>query len=205
VLLLACAVRAQAAANLEERIFLAISAVLIVSITIYEVRWVLWPREPGDVELLLEGFRDFGYLFSDGHVNLPFVTSVVALASLTGVFVIALVRPRELAKVSRAIAFGFAVFAVAALVAAFSVEQIFSPYSHYHARYFPVLISLVLGTTAIWLYAWSPQEKALMRPEILLILVFLCIAQAAADVAATWRYGKFVTELQMRLSKSSGL
>ena len=205
VLLLACTVRAQLAVGLEERIFLAVSAALIASITIYQASWVLWPRVPGDRDLFLSGLRHLEFLRYDGHVNLPFATGVMAFAALTGVFVMALVRPRGLARASRAIAFGFAIYALAAVAAAFLVEQSLSPYSHYHARYFPVLISLVLGTTAVWLYAWVPAERAWMQPEILSVLIFLCVAQAAADVAATLRWGEFVTDLQSRLSTSSGL
>jgi hypothetical protein len=204
VLLLACVLRGRLAEGSGEQIFLAVSAALIVLVTIYQASWVIWPRVPGDRELFLSGIRGFDYLRYDGHVNLPLVVGVVAFAALTSIFVMALGRPQWLA-LSWAIVFGFAVFALAAVFAAFLVEQSFSPYSHYHARYFPVLVTLVLGTTAVLLHARAPSERVWMRPAILLTLTFLSIAQTAADVAATWHWREYVTDLQTRLSTSSGL
>lgn len=207
VLLLVCVLRWRLAEGLGERVFLAVSAALIISITIYQVRWAIWPNVPEDRELFLSGLQHFDFLSYNGHVNLPFVTGVVAFAALTAVFVVApaAARSQRLARTSRAIAFGFAVYTLAAIAVAFLVEQSFAPYSHYHARYFPVLITLILGTVAVWLHAWVPPERIRMRPEILLILIFLCVAQAAADVAATWRWREYITDLQTRLSTSSGL
>ena len=91
---------------------------------------------------------------------------------------------------------GHRFYALAAIVAAFLFEQSFSPYSHYHARYFPVLITLVLGTVVVLRDAWAPQEQIWMRPQFLAILIFLSVAQMAADGAATWRWGEYIMDLQ---------
>jgi hypothetical protein len=205
VLLVVLAWRAQTAKDLRERIFLALSAVLIAAATIYQVAWVIWPRVPADRELFVNGLRHLEFLQYDGHVNLPFVTGVAAFAALTGVFVLALARSQQQVRASRAIAFGFAVLALAAAAAAFLVERGFSPYSHYHARYFPILISLVFGTAMVWVYARALPERYWMQPAIISTLVFLCAAQAAADIAATRRWREYITDLQTRLSTSSGL
>jgi hypothetical protein len=66
-------------------------------------------------------------------------------------------------------------------------------------------MTLVLGTTAVWGHALAPLERIRVPPAILLILIFLCVAQAAADVAATWRWREYITDVQTRLSTSSGL
>ena len=106
----------------------------------------------------------------------------------------------------RVIALCFGAFALAAIVIAFTVEQSFAPYSHYHARYFPVLITLVLGTLAVVLHEWVPARRTLLQqPAVLSVVICLCAAQAASDVASTWRWREYVTDLQNRLSTSRGL
>jgi hypothetical protein len=205
ILLLVCIFRWRLAKDLQERIFLAVSVALIVSITIYQAGWVISPRVPTDRELFLSGLQHFGFLLHDGHVNLPFITGVFAFAALTAVFIMASAHSRRLAIASRAIVFGFAVYVLLAVAAAFLAEQSFSPYSHYHARYFPVLISLILGTVAVWLHAWGPPERIWMQPETLSILILLCVAQTAADTAATVRWREYISDLQSRLTTSSGL
>jgi hypothetical protein len=103
LLLLVCVLRWRLAKDLGERVFLAISAALIVSITIYQVRWVIWPNVPEDVELFRSGLQHFYFLRYNDHVNLPFVTGVIAFSALTGVFVVVIVGSRGLAHISWAI------------------------------------------------------------------------------------------------------
>jgi hypothetical protein len=205
LLLPVCALRAASAAGSRDRIFLAVSAALIGAIAIYQTTWIIWPHRPTDLALVVSGLRSGQFLLYDGHVNLPFVTGVVAFAAMTAVFVTELVRPPWRASASRFIVICFAAFALAAVAAAFFVERSFSPYTNYHARYFPILVSLVLAATAIWVYGWPVPERTWTHPAILSIFIFLCVAQAAADIAYCWRWREYVTDLQSRLASSNGL
>lgn len=205
VLLLACAVRLRSAESSRERWFLGVSAALIVSIALYQLSWVIAPRVPEDVGMLMEGLRNFQFLGSAGQVNLAFVNAAVGSVALAAIFVTLVVRPQASA-LARAIAVSFGVFALASVVVAFTVERSFAPYSHYHARYLPILVGGALGLMALWITVFAPQARAvLQRPEILSAVLLLCIAQAAADVASTWRWREYVTDLQARLEASSGL
>lgn len=198
-LLLACLARWRTSASAGERAFVAAAGIFIVAIAAYQASWVLWPRVPTDADMLRDGLRHLAFLYTDGHLNLPFVTGAAAFGALSILIVWPDARP------ARAVVIGFVAIALSAIGVAFLMERSFSPYAHYHARYFPILITLVLGAAAVWTATWQPSRLPMAQPAILTVLVSLSLAQGAADIAATWRWRDYTADLQQRLAASSGL
>jgi len=206
VLLFACAMRARAAVGLRERMFVGVSSLLFVAIFAYQIRWITYPQSPADREGILRALARFQFLYVDGHLNLPLVTGTIALLALTAVVIVHATQPGDTAGVAaRNIAIAFALFALAAITAALLIEPSFSPLAQTRARYHPVFISTALGTIAVLLLSLRLPDRLWMQPPTVFILISLCAAQMAADIAATHRWHAFVADLQSRLANACGL
>ena len=206
VLLFACAMRARVSDNLRERIFLSLSAILILAIIAYQVRWIVYPLSPPDRDSFLQGLVRFQFLYADHHLNLPLVTGTFAILALAATFFVHATLPPDTAAVrARSFALAFALFALAAIVDALLLERSFSPAAQVQARYHPVFVSAVLGTIIVFLLGLRLPDRLWMQPTTVFILVMLCAAQTAADVAATRRWHAYVIDLQSRLANARGL
>jgi len=206
VLLFACATRARVAADRRERIFVAASALLFVAVFAYQIRWTAYPQFPGNREDVLRGLMRFEFLYVQDHLNLPVVTAGVAALALTAVVILQATQPSRTAQVwAQTVAFSFALFAMAAIAAALLVEQAFSPFGQLQARYFPVFVSAALGAAAVLLLSFRVPHRLWMQPATLVILISLCAAQTAADIAASRRWHAFAVDLRLRLANAHGL
>lgn len=207
VLLLAVAMRVKAAAGLpQERLFTGFTSLLLSAIFVYQVYWVIYPKFPGDKELIIRGLLHFEFLYVDGRFNLPLVTGAAALVSLLAVSFVNGTQPAEKAiRFAKMIAAVWAIFALTAMAAAIMIEQSFSPFSQYQARYQPTIISAVLGTVMVLLRRFQLPDRLWMQPPTIFILISLCAAQAVADVAATRHWDDYVIDLQSRLAGGRGL
>ena len=204
VLLLSLAMRVHAATG-RLRI-VGLTTILLVTISAYQIRRVIYPLFPGDREHIITGLMHFEFLYADQHFNLPLVTGAVALLALSAVFFVYLTQPIEkAARLAKIIAIAWALLALAAIAAAITIEQSFSPYSQAQARYHPAIISAVLGTIMILLLRFRVPDRAWMNPATISILISLCAAQVAADVAATRRWNAYIGDLQSRLANAHGL
>ena len=205
VLLLAVATRLRPAAQFWERVFVGFTTLLLLSVLIYQVRWVIDPQFPDDRGRLLYALTHLEFLFFEGHFNLPLVTGAVALLALTA---LAFVRtpPGDSGSFQvKAIMVAWAIFALGAILAAAFVEQSFSPFSQNQARYHPVITSAVLGVATVFLNRARIRDRLLLRPSTIFILLSLCATQTIADFAATRRWNAYVADLQTRLSNGRGL
>ena len=206
VLLLACFARLFSSTGRQERIFLLLGTVMIVSIVFDELRWVIDPRDPADRARVLNGLARFEYVFRDGHLNLPAVTGAVALVALAGTMLVqwrlqdsgAWLRTRQLA-------FGFCAFCVAAAATSLLMESSFSPGAQVLARYHPVFVSFGLGLVMLALQVWRIPERIWLQPAALVMIAALSIAQATDDIAATLRWREYIVDLQTRLTTNTGL
>jgi hypothetical protein len=206
VLLFACAMRARGTENRRERIFLGLSAFLIAAIIVYQVHWIVYPLFPSDRDSILQGLIRFEFLYVDHHLNLPLVTGAFAMLALAATFVVHATRPPNTAAVrARTFALAFALFAVAAIVDALLIPTSFSPEAHVQARYHPVFVSAALGTVIVFLVGLRLPDRLWMQPTTVFILIMLCAAQTAADVAATRHWHAYVMDLQSRLANARGL
>jgi hypothetical protein len=125
--------------------------------------------------------------------------------ALFAVFVASLACPAAKAwLIVRMIAVAWTLFALAAIMAAMSIEQSFSPFSQLQARYHPPLMSAILGAIMILLIRFQLPDGLWIQPTNIFILISLCAAQTA-DVAATRRWNAYVADLQFRLANWQGL
>jgi hypothetical protein len=206
VLLLACVVRLMEAVAWRDRFFLSLSSLLIVSIIFYELRWVIDPRIPANRAGILHSLAYAEYLVLGGRLNLPLVTGLVALLALGGVILTQWrLRGSRASLRSRQIAVCFCAFSVAAAAASVLVDASFAPGAQLAARYQPVMISFGLGLIMLGFEHWNVPERIWLRPATFTIIAALGVAQATADIAATWRWQAYVADLDSRLQSSRGL
>jgi hypothetical protein len=206
VLLLACVIRLMSATARRERVFLTLSILLIVSITVYELRWVIDPRVPADRTQVLHGLANFEYIFHGGHLNLPLVTGTVAVFAIAGVMLIQWLLPGSSAPLrTRQLAISFCAFSIAAAAVSIFVETGFSPDAQVMARYHPVFVSFGLGLVMLGFSTWAIPERIWLQPATLVIISALCLVQTIADVTATLRWREYIADLQTRLTATRGL
>jgi hypothetical protein len=205
-LLLACAFRLRLAQTWIERTFLAVTASMVLGIIAFQLRWVIYPRLPGETMRVFHRLIGFEFVYSDGRFNLPLLTGTAALFALFWIMVVQMTQPKLVARSrSRAIALGFATVAVLAAITSVFVEQSFSPTAQFWARYQPVFVSLGLALAGLWFLCYRVPQRLWAQPVALAVVAALCVPQAAADVVATMHWRDYVTELEARLNNSSGL
>lgn len=206
VLLWGCALRWRSAADRRERLFAGLAALLFVSIFAYQIRWMIYPEFPGDMDAIVQGLTYFHFIYFEDHFNLPLVTGTVALLALAIVFFIYFTRPPERAAIEvRAAVAIWVLFAFTAIAVAIMSERSFSPFAQLEARYQPVFVSAALGTAMILLLAFKVPDRIWMQPATIIILITLCLAQTTADIVATRRWNGFVADLQLWLGSRHGL
>ena len=193
------------AAELWERVFVGFTTLLLLSVLIYQIRWVIYPQFPDDREHILNAFAHLEFLSFEGHFNLPLITGGVALLALTALSFIRIQPNDSRSYYVRAIMVAWLIFALAAIFVAVFVEQSFSPFSQNQARYHPVITSAGLGVATIFLNRSRIRDRLLLRTSTIFILLSLCATQTIADFAATQRWNAYVGDLQSRLSNGRGL
>ncbi len=205
ILLLAVALRTKDAATTRDRLFLTCAGLLIMAILIYELRWMFYPRIPGTSKGAIYGILTFGFLYFQGHFNLPAVTALVAVAALAATLVFHDVFSRRLGRLSNAVAVSFAVFVMLAIAVAWFVDESLSPAAQSLSRYNALFASIVLGLLVTYGVNGNNLNISGARGPILGIVAVLCLAQMAADLAATTRWRFYIRDFQGRLAESSGL
>ncbi|MGY8662693.1 hypothetical protein Q3C01_10025 [Bradyrhizobium sp. UFLA05-109] len=204
VLLLVCSIRLRGLNDVREQVFLALSAILITAIIIYEISWVLYPQFPEDRDDSLEALLKFQFLYVDGHLNAPLVTGICALLALATTSIVNATAPPGAAKVfTWTIVLAWVLFAFTTATATLVIERTFAPLAQLEARYHPVFVSAALGMVMVLLLRF--RVRAWMRPTTVFIIITLCVAQTVADVAGTLRWHAFKVDLQSRLTKARGL
>jgi hypothetical protein len=197
VMMFACLMRASATNDTRERRFIAVCAAVFAAILACQIRWIIYPPYPAHREEAFQGLINFGFLYHDGHINLPLVTGAVALAAIA-----ATIFTRFN---SRPVVWSWVLFAAAATAAAIFIEQCFAPFAQLVARYHPILFGTILATVAIPLFYLRLPERRLMQPATMIVLVSLCVAQTAAEIDASYRWHAFAVDLQSRLGAARGL
>ncbi|MGY8681592.1 hypothetical protein Q2941_27960 [Bradyrhizobium sp. UFLA05-153] len=204
VLLLACSMRMRLSNDVQERVFLALSAILIAAVIIYEISWILYPQFPEDRDDIAQALVKFEFLYVDGHLNAPLVTGMSALLALATTSIVNATAPRGAAKVfTWTIVIAWVLFAFTAATATLVIERTFAPLAQLQARYHPVFVSAALGMVMVLMLRF--RIRAWMQPTTAFIIIALCGAQTVADVAGTLRWHAFKIDLQSRLTKAHGL
>lgn len=205
-ILLGCAIRWRQAKAPLERLFVGLSALLFAAIFAYQIGWIISPHTPADQQAIAYGLLHFEFLYVDGHFNLPLVTGSVALLTLAILCAINLMSPPEqAATLTRVVVVAWILFALTAIAVAALSEASFSPFAQLQARYQPVFVGAALAILMAFLLAFNVPDRTWMRPATIVILLSLCAAQMAADIAATRRWNAFVVDLQSRLGSLHGL
>jgi hypothetical protein len=206
VLLLVCWLRLKEARSLREQAFLALSAILILSIIAYEIRWFIYPYRPDELSSYLENLTAGFFVAGYGRVNLPAVTGALALVAISSVVILQIFKPAEVAaRGSLPVVIVFACWALLAALCAWFVDAAFAPYLQFQARYHPVFVSALLALAAIAANHWQSLEHAITRPPVLIVTLALCFAQILWDVAATTRWRSYLDDFRARLANSTGL
>jgi hypothetical protein len=207
VLLFALGMRVHdAIGSSSERAFSISASILLATILAKQIYYVTHPLYPDDRTGIVGGLLHFEFLYFDHHFNLSLVTGAVALLVLLALFFFNATMPAEkVRRYTKLILWGWTVFALGTIVSAIMMEQSFSPFSQLQARYHPAMISTLLGLMMIALLQFKHAEKAWTKPAIVFVMISLCVAQSFADVAATWRWDAYVTNLRSRLTNGSGL
>ena len=200
VFFLAIAMRFRKAGR-AERIFLGCVAVLFAAMFSYQLKWMMYPRIPGDREGALRGILTFGFLYFDGHLNLPALTALAAVAGLA----VLVAAPRRWFRRSAAIVVvAFSVIALIAIAVAWMVPASLSPAAQSLSRYNPVFAAVVLGAFAT-LGANGRADISLARVPALCVVLILCLAQTAIDLAVTTRWRRYIADLEQQVAQSHGL
>jgi hypothetical protein len=204
VLLLACSMRVRVSNEVREQVFLALSAILIAAVMVYEISWILYPQYPEDRDDILRALVRFQFLYVDGHLNLPLMTGTCALLALATTSIVNTIAPRGAAKVCTwTITLAWALFALTAVAATLFIERTFAPLAQLQARYHPVFVSAALGMVMVLMLRL--RVRAWMQPTTAFIIIALCGAQTVADLAGSLRWHAFKIDLQSRLTKAHGL
>jgi hypothetical protein len=207
VLLLAIMTRVHGATgSSREPVFVGLASVLLLMVLAKQIYYVIYPLYPGDRAHIIGGLLNFEFLYFDHHFNLSLVTGAVGLLALLALFFSATSLPVEKARrATKLILSGWSFFALGTIVTAIMIEQSFSPLSQAQARYHPVMVSTVLDLMMIALLRFKQSGRAWINPAIIYVMISLCVAQGFADVAATWRWDAYATDLRYRLTNGSGL
>jgi hypothetical protein len=207
VLLLALATRVHGATtSSRERGFVGLASVVLASILAKQIYFIIHPLYPDDRAHIVGGLLNFEFLYFDGHFNFPLITGAFAALVLLGLLLVNATRPVEEARLYTKWMLGIWIcFVVFTILTTIMIEQSFSPFSQLQARYHPPMVSVFLGLIMIALLRFKQSERTWMNPAITFVLISLCVAQGVADVAATWRWNAYVTDLQSRLINGRGL
>jgi hypothetical protein len=164
VLLFAIAMRVDAGVGSPyARLFHGSASFLLAAILANQIYWVIYPLYPDDRAHIMDGLINFEFLYVDHHFNLPLVTGVVALFTLSGLFVVHALEPIERAtRHARWIVVSWTLFALAAMAAAITAEESFSPFSQLQVRYHPPMVSAALGAVMILLLRYQLPERLWM-------------------------------------------
>jgi hypothetical protein len=187
-----------------DRFFVGCSALLLAAILIYQLHWMLFPRIPGEREAALHGILSFGFIFGNGHVNLPAVTALLAVAALAVTFIFYSELPNVVMRLAGIIAVIFCCLASLAIVAAWQFDETISPAGQNLSRYNCVFASMVLGLLVTFGASTIRRVSWSVTPT-LTIVSFLALAQMGIDLAATWRWQLYLEDFQNRLLNSTGL
>jgi hypothetical protein len=148
VLLLICLVTRvhSSAGHRHERLFVAVAALLLIAVLVYQVHFVIYPLYPDDRAHILRGLLHFEFLYVDGHFNLPLITGCLAMVALSlfGAFRKNWPSAAAAVRAKLLIIVWLSIVLIAILVAIF-VEQSFSAFAQLQARYHPVFVSAALG------------------------------------------------------------
>jgi hypothetical protein len=148
----------------------------------------------------------FEFLYVDQHFNLPLLTGALPMLVLCALVFVRVIQTAEKAmRFVKMTVIVWALFALAAMVAAIAIEQSFSPFAQLQARYHPPIISAILGTAMVLLVRFRISDRQWASPATMFILISLRAAQAVADLAATHRWNSYVQDLQSRLAMGRGL
>ena len=206
LLLFACLIRLAKTEDWQNRGFLALGILLIAGIILYELWWVIDPRVPADRTMVLRGMETLEFIYHSGHTNLPLVTGTVALLVLAGITLVQWLLPAPVARLRTLQLTGaFCIFSAIAAAMSVFAETTFSPDAQVLARYHPVFVSFGLGFVMLGFQYWSFSVRIWLQPATLLVIAVLGATQATADIAATLRWRAYVTDLQSRLTTTSGL
>jgi hypothetical protein len=205
VLLAACGMRLVAATRRGERAFVAIAALLVVATMAYELRWVLWPRIPGEREDALHGLVSLGFLVSEGRINIAAVTACAGALAL-GAIVLARGDARDgETRRPRRIAAALVLVVLAISPLPWLVENCVAPHAQTLARYAPVFASLVLAAVMLFAYARRLPPRRWASPAVLVVLLAVAAGQVSADLAVTMRWRAYMADLSTRLTTATGL
>ena len=206
VVLLACGWRWRCAKAWDASLFAGVTGLWYAAILAYQIRWIIWPNTLGDRVAILDGLRRFQFLYVEGHFNLPLLTGSFALLTLAALTGVNLARPADqAARLNAWIVAAWAAFALGAIVVALFDEASFSPFAQLQARYQPVFVSALLGTSMVFLLAFGLPQRAWAGAATWVVLITLCAAQTTADVVASSRWMAFASNLRSQLASRRGL
>jgi len=205
LLLFVCALRIKASTQTSERIFLAASAALILSVMAYELRWMIVPRIPGEREYALRELSNFWFLYWNGTLNAPATIAAAGLAAFAALFILRCADRPKPTTGSFAIVAGFAFFALVMSALPWLNDSFVAPQAQAYSRYNPIFASCLLGTVAMLVAAGiTPRARWMHFPNIMIVMC-LGVSQLVADVAMTARWRAYIADFRGRLASTTGL
>src|SRR5262249_34028876 len=151
VFLFACAWRyIHARPGDDERIFLAVSAGMFVTIITYEIYWIVVPQFIGDRTDYFASLIRLKFLLTNARWNLPLALGMVAVAIFLIIPAVRLIAPIRVPRVATQLAMIiFACLALASAIAAWMIDATFSPAAQLEARNQAIFVSTILAAAAM--------------------------------------------------------
>ena len=206
VFLFACVGKFLAAKAHVERIFLALCAILFISIITYEIRWIIHPFDAVDRAEYINSLYQLAFVVYDGRWNVPLLTGAVALITLSVVVALRLQATERIVSTGTLVAtLMFAGWAVFAVIAPWTSDAAFSPYPQLVARNQALFVGSALAAAAVLTLQQKTPAQIWLRPTTLVVIAALACAQFSWDLAATQRWRVFIADVRARLAESDGL
>jgi len=201
---LSCVLRIRGEQEHPSRIFLSVSAAMIVLIAAHELYWIVFPRFAEDRAVYFSSLVSAKFLISDDRVNLPLINGAVALAALIALACINLNAAAGMKRWSMTLAIAFLFYAMAATWLAWYSDLGFAPNAQLQARNHAVFISTILAALAAMVTTRGLSPNRWVGAPTILILAALSVAQLVWDIAATDRWRSYVDDVRERMAGSVG-
>jgi hypothetical protein len=179
---------------------------LFISIITYEIRWIIHPRVAVNQAGYLNGLHHLEFVVHDGRWNVPLLSGVLALITLSIVVALRLEASERIASTATlVVTLMFVAWAVFAAIAPWASDAAFSPFSQFQARGQALIVGTALAAVAVGTLLQKTPAQIWLRPTTLVVIAALACAQFSWDIAATQRWRAFIADTRARLAESNGL
>jgi hypothetical protein len=185
-------------------------ALWFLTVTIYELSYVVDPQDAIDRGGFLLAMLKFGFLLERDVLQSALRINVPALLGILAGGIILLIwlsemRQHGAAQTMRAALAAFGMAAAALVVGSLWHEALFSPHAQYIARSWGAIMSLPLGVLCLCSLARPAWRTAWERRSTVAVLGILAVAQFGWQIIATQYWSIYVRDFRAVLASHEGL